>query len=165
MGEAAVGVTLLVALIGVETALITTVVNNKREREWRDREREERRVERLRSLYSDVMLAAPRLMPDEFHARLGSGAGATTRDEIDMLGARLRLERWEEGNYILEQLQDVWHVSNDWNEHRNEPERAMNLVDPLRLRMVGSLQTLEDEMRRNLSVRRSSRGATLRRRE
>ena len=68
-------------------------------------------------------------------------------------------------NHILEQLRDAWHALNDWNDHRNEPEHAVNLVDPLHGRMVESTQTLAAEMHRNLSVRPSSQGATLPRRQ
>lgn len=157
------GVALLVALIGVESALVTAALTNRRQREDREREREERHRERLRGIYSEVMLAALRIMPDEFHQRLGSGAGPTTKDEIDVLGSRLRLERWHEGDHILEELQEVWHAANAWNEHKYEPERAMDLVDPLRRRVMESMYSLEEEMRAALGIPLPGPGSTFRR--
>ncbi len=146
------GVALIVALIGAESALITTALVNRRERETARLERQERHKERLRSLYSEVMLAALRLMPDAFPLRLGSGAGRTTKDQIDVLGARLRLEKWREGDNVLEALIEVWRAATDWNEHEDEPERAEDLVDPMRRRVIKSLESLEDAMRANLGT-------------
>jgi hypothetical protein len=146
------GVALIVALIGTESALITTVLVNRRERETGRQEREELHKERLRSLYSDVMLAALRLMPEAFPVRLGSGVDLTTKDQIDVLGARLRLEKWREGDHILEELIEVWRAANEWHDHKDDPERAKDLVDPLRRRVMKSLEGLEDAMRANLGT-------------
>jgi N-glycosylase/DNA lyase len=157
--DVAVGVSLLVALAGTATALITIILTSRREQAWRNEEREYRHKERLRSLYSDVM----RLMPNDFPIRLGSGVRETTKDEIDVLVSRLRLEQWHEGDHIVEQLQGVWRAAEQWNEHRDDPGRKMDLVDPMRRLVVTSIDSLEDAMRANLGTRLRAPGATLRR--
>lgn len=93
--------------------------------------RDERHRERLRSIYSDVMLAAMRLAPDELGVRLGAGALPTTHDQIDVLSARLSLERWHEGDRIRDELKEVWRAALAWQAHRDEPERTHTLSDPL----------------------------------
>lgn len=114
--------------------------------------RDERHQERLRSIYSDVMLAAMRLAPDELGVRLGAGALPTTHDQIDVLSARLSLERWHEGDRIRDELKEVWRAALAWQAHRDEPERAQTLSDPLRANLIKSLDRLEDAMRESLGT-------------
>lgn len=123
------------------------------------RDREERHKERLRSIYSEVMLAAVRLVPDELNARLGSGAGPTTSDQIDVLTSRLSLERWQEGDRIRDELKEVWRAAQEWRDHRDAPERNHTLSDPLRANVVESLDRLEDAMRANLGTSLPSPGS------
>jgi hypothetical protein len=157
--DAVIGVALLVALIGVASALVTAVLTIRWQRKERQHERVERHRERLRNIYSDVMLAALRIIPEEFNMRLGSGK-ATTKEEIDVLGARLRLERWHEGDHILEALQEVWHASNEWNKHAAEG-RVGGAYDPPHRRVMDSMDALEDEMRAALGIPEAAPGSTL----
>lgn len=145
-----------VAVISATSAFVTAAVVNRRERS-------ERHQDRLRALYADVMLAAMRLMPDAFPVRLGRGMGPTTKDEIDVLGSRLRLERWQEGDHILEELITFWRAVREWNAHANEPERKADVVDPLRRKVLKSFQSLEDEMRKNLGMELGPPGSSRRR--
>ena len=91
-----------------------------------------------------------------FHTSSGTGSvrtrPQTTREQIDGLSARLRLESWWDGDHILEELIEIYRAVEAWKEHAEHGGEIQNLMDPLRQQVLRSLQSLEDEIRKNLGV-------------
>jgi len=140
---AAVG--LLSAILGSGAALAGGALLHRRERDLR-------RLERLRSLYADVLRSAVWLVPFEFGFRLSDDTPPATARQIDALTARLRLETWWDGDHIFEELKELYRAVTSWEERVQGGGYVTDLSEPSRHEVIKALDRLENEMRKNLGV-------------